>query len=187
MYDFELIVNIDDFFLKLGEVMNGHADNNNDIMNAVSLTVNEIEGSTLKNLVCSTNNEEYMELWKEAFRQHDANAVITYPTKEEKLIADLQEENKLLGRMLTDMELSFLELQIRVESKEDGEIMATTKTSTMYERLLERYLKGYITDSQLERYVTLKQITAEEAAEMIRMEKYLQENPEHRPELLPEE
>ena len=63
--------------------------------------------------------------------------------------------------------------------------MATTKTSAMYERLLERYLKGYITDAQLNRYVALKQITEEEA-EMIRMEKYLLENPDKRPALLPE-
>lgn len=63
--------------------------------------------------------------------------------------------------------------------------MATTKTSAMYTRLLERYLKGYITDAQLNRYVVLKQITEEEA-EMIRMEKYLLENPDKRPALLPE-
>lgn len=56
----------------------------------------------------------------------------------------------------------------------------------MYERLLERYLKGYITENQLERYVGLNQITEEEA-EMMRMEKYWKENPDQRPELLPEE
>ena len=63
--------------------------------------------------------------------------------------------------------------------------MATTKTSAMYERLLERYLKGYITEAQLDRYVALKQITAEEA-EMMRMEKYLLENPDKKPATLPE-
>lgn len=119
MHEFELIVNIDDFFLKLGDVMNGHPDNNNDIMNAVSFAVNDMDGSDLKSLTCSTDNEEYMELWKEAFRLHDANAVITYPTKEEELISDLQAENKLLGQMITDMELSLLELQIRFESTEE--------------------------------------------------------------------
>ena len=60
-----------------------------------------------------------------------------------------------------------------------------TKTSAMYERLLQRYLKGYITESQLDRYVALKQLTPEEA-EMMRMEKYYKENPEHRPVVLPE-
>lgn len=60
-----------------------------------------------------------------------------------------------------------------------------TKQSAMYERILDRYLKGYITESQLDRYVALKQITAEEA-EMMRMEKYYKENPEHRPVVLPE-
>lgn len=63
----------------------------------------------------------------------------------------------------------------------------TTKTtqSPMYARLLERYLKGYITDTQLQRYVTLKQITAEEA-EMIKLEKQWQDHPESRPVTLPE-
>lgn len=61
-----------------------------------------------------------------------------------------------------------------------------TKSTAMYGRLLERYLKGYITESQLERYVGLNQITEEEA-EIMRMEKYWKENPDQRPELLPEE
>lgn len=119
MHEFELIVNLDDFFLKLGEVMNGHPDNNNDIMNAVNFTINEIEDSELKSLVCSTDNEEYMELWIEASKMHDQNAVVTYPTKEEELIGELQEENKYLGQMFTDMELTLLELQTRLESKEE--------------------------------------------------------------------
>lgn len=66
-------------------------------------------------------------------------------------------------------------------TKTEEQIMTTSK---MYERLLTRYLKGYITESQLDRYVALKQITEEEA-EMMRMEKYWQENPDQRPEVLP--
>lgn len=59
------------------------------------------------------------------------------------------------------------------------------KQSKMYERLLERYLKGYVTDSQLDRYVALKQITEEEA-EQIRFEKEAQDMGD-RPTILPEE
>lgn len=36
----------------------------------------------------------------------------------------------------------------------------------MYEKLLSRYLKGYITDEQLQRYVDLKQITQEECEQI---------------------
>lgn len=60
-----------------------------------------------------------------------------------------------------------------------------TKTSAMYERVLERYLKGYVTEAQLDRYVALKQITTEEA-EMIKLEKQWQDHPESKPTLLPE-
>lgn len=61
----------------------------------------------------------------------------------------------------------------------------TVKTSAMYERLLDRYLKGYVTDAQLDRYVALGQLTNEEA-EIMRMEKHFQENPDQRPVILPE-
>lgn len=64
--------------------------------------------------------------------------------------------------------------------------MKNTKTqSATYKRLLERYLKGYITDSQLDRYVSLGQITVEEA-EMIRLEKQYQDGTLERPTTLPE-
>lgn len=59
----------------------------------------------------------------------------------------------------------------------------TNKSQANYDRLLDRYLKGYITESQLDRYVALNQLTEEEA-EMMRAEKYYKENPEHRPEPL---
>lgn len=48
--------------------------------------------------------------------------------------------------------------------------MKKEKQSQMFDKLLERYLKGYITDGQLERYVTLGQITQEEA-DLIRLSK----------------
>lgn len=59
------------------------------------------------------------------------------------------------------------------------------KTQEIYDRLLGRYLKGYITESQLDRYVKLGQLTEEEAEKM-RMEKYWVENPDKRPVPLPE-
>ena len=40
----------------------------------------------------------------------------------------------------------------------------------MYENIKERYLKGYIRDDQLDRYVKLDVIT-EEQAEQLKMEK----------------
>lgn len=40
----------------------------------------------------------------------------------------------------------------------------------MYENIKERYLKGYIRDDQLDRYVKLNVIT-EEQAERLKMEK----------------
>lgn len=61
----------------------------------------------------------------------------------------------------------------------------TAKQSPMFDKLMERYLKGYITDSQLDRYVTLGQLTVDEA-EQIRLEKQYQDGTLERPVVLPE-
>lgn len=41
----------------------------------------------------------------------------------------------------------------------------------MYDSLLMRYKKGYVTHSQLDRYVTLGKLTKEEAATIKQVEK----------------
>ena len=116
MYKFELIVNLDDFFTKLGEVMNGLDVDNNEVMNGVTFIIKDIEGERLKVLECSTDNEEFMEIWKKAHELHDHGAVIIHMTEEQAIIKELQEENKFLGQIMTDMEIQLLELQLQIQS-----------------------------------------------------------------------